>query len=91
MKGCVFFMLEVLKESLRKSSQEELQLISESLDNLDLANAVLAAVGEDPELDADDAKLEKVLDRIPETSLDDEITDAELEEITENFIPEFEF
>lgn len=84
-------MLEVLKNSLRKSSQEELQLISESLDNLDLANAVLSAVGEDPELDADDPKLEKVLDKIPETSLDDEITDAELDQITENFIPEFDF
>lgn len=83
-------MLEFLKTSVRKSSQEELQLISESLDNLDLANAVLSAVGEDPELDEDDEKLEKVLERIPETSLDDEITDAELEEITENFIPEFE-
>lgn len=82
-------MLEVLKKSLRNSSQEELQLISESLDNLELANAVLNAVGEDPDMDEDDAKLEKVLDRIPETSLDDEITDEELEEITENFIPEF--
>lgn len=83
-------MLEVLKASLRKSSQEELQLISESLDNMDLANAVLTAVGEDPDLDEDDAKLEKVLERIPETSLDDEITDAELEEISENFLPEFD-
>ena len=83
-------MLEVLKASLRKSSHAELQLMSESLDNLDLANAVLTAVGEDPELDEDDEKLEKVLDKIPETSLDDEITDAELEEITENFIPELE-
>lgn len=82
-------MLEVLKASLRKSSQEELQLISESLDNLDLAKSVLNAVGEDPDLDEDDKKLDKVLDRIPETDLDDDISDAELEEITENFIPDF--
>lgn len=82
-------MLDILKASLRKSSQEELQLISESLDNLDLAKSVLNAVGEDPDLDEDDAKLDKVLEKIPETNLDDEISDAELEEITENFIPDF--
>lgn len=95
-------MLEYLKGRMnsKKTPMRDvcLEATGAEEDVRDLVLASIAAGAEaDPEkaqmiVDAEieDANLDKILDKIPEAELDDEISEKELEAIEESFIPEWD-
>lgn len=92
-------MLTVLKRAIREHLSEIPGLMLESsVTNSDVRDMMLRSIAsDDPKLgelaiDAeieDDKELDKVINMIPESDIDTELTDDDLKNIEESYIPEF--
>lgn len=92
-------MLTVLKRAIREHLSEVPGLILESsVTNSDVRDMMLRSIAsDDPKIgelaiDAeieDDKELDKVIGMIPESDIDTELTDDDLKNIEESYIPEY--
>ena len=90
-------MLKVLKRAIREQTSEVHGLMLESGTNSDIRdmmlkssispNSKLGDLALDVEIE-DDKELDKIISMIPESDIDSELTDDDLRQIEESYIPE---
>ena len=72
---------DIIKENNNKAFGD---LLMESIDTMEIRDAFIA-----DEIEENDPELKKLIDEIPESDDDEDVSEEELAQLTESLIPEF--